>query len=305
MKNKVLIGSLITTLLAFMLYSVNIKRVENSQVQIVNQKNTTNKSKGKTAHEPKMAAVEYPNHIKVASGSNQDWSKQIEKVMGKDQSYQVSVQDLNSGKFARVSNTAKAHEVGATGNLFLLAAIYYQEQHGKLSDHTAIKVKKADRAKGDKMLKPGIAYGVTFLKQTLMRKNKTAGNALTRKVKPAKINEVAHKMGATNTKFGEHYSAGPVATTTAADLAAVMNNLYQNKTLNRQYANMALGSLSLTGKKPKIVAQTNGATIYAIGDSRANVALVQSHGHAYCVSVWARSDRSFSNLGKTVNGFFK
>lgn len=305
MKNKVLLGSLVTTLFAFMLYSVSNRRVENAHVQIVNQSKVGQKEKTKTAREPQVAAVEYTNRIKVASGSDQNWAKQIKQVMGKDQSYQVSVQDLNSGKFARVANTTKAHGIHATSNLFLLTAIYYQEQHNKLNEHTVVKVKKADLVKGEKMLRPKIAYGIAFLKQTLMHGSKTAGNALTRKVTPAQINKIVQKMGTTKTKFGRRYSTNPVATTTADDLAIVMNNLYQSKTLNRQYANTVLGSLSLVNKKPKIIKQIKGATIYAIGDSKANVAVVQQHGHAYCVSVWASSDRSFSKLGKTVNRFFK
>lgn len=305
MKNKVLLGSLVTTLFAFMLYSVSNRRVENAHVQIVNQSKVGQKEKTKTAREPQVAAVEYTNRIKVASGSDQNWAKQIKQVMGKDQSYQVSVQDLNSGKFARVANTTKAHGIHATSNLFLLTAIYYQEQHNKLNEHTVVKVKKADLVKGEKMLRPKIAYGIAFLKQTLMHGSKTAGNALTRKVTPAQINKIVQKMGTTKTKFGPRYSTNPVATTTADDLAIVMNNLYQSKTLNRQYANTVLGSLSLVNKKPKIIKQIKGATIYAIGDSKANVAVVQQHGHAYCVSVWASSDRSFSKLGKTVNRFFK
>ncbi|MEB3363948.1 hypothetical protein SDC49_10055 [Lactobacillus sp. R2/2] len=38
MKNKVLLGSLITALLAFMLYSVNLKRVENTKLKIAGPK---------------------------------------------------------------------------------------------------------------------------------------------------------------------------------------------------------------------------------------------------------------------------
>lgn len=306
MKNKVLIGSLITTLLAFALYSVNLRRVENAHVEIVGQKQTTQKAKVKSkAHEPNVEAVEYTNHIKTASGSNTAWAKKIQQVMGKDQSYQVSVQDLNSGKFARVANSSKSHGISSTSRLFLLAAVDYQEQHGKLNNNTALKVKKTDRVKGEHILQPGIAYGITFLKQSLMRNSKMAGNVLLRKITPKQVNQVAKKMGATNTKFSKKYTANPVAVTTANDLAAVMSDLYQNKTLNQQYSNQALGSLNQSGKRPKIVQTTAEATVYAIGDGKTNVAIVQANGHAYCVSVWSTSDRSFVKLGQTVNSFFK
>lgn len=308
MKNKVLIGSLITTLLAFMLYSFNLKRVQTADVKIVGQseKQVTQKNKGniKTPREPNVAAVEYTNHIKVASGSNKAWAKKIQKVMGKDQSYQVCVQDLNSGKFARVYNTEKAHGINSVSRLYILAAMYYQIQHGKLNDKKAVKVKKADRAKGEKMLQPGIAYAITYLKQSMMRGSHTAGNVLLRKIKPVTVGTVVKKMGAKNTKFSGKYATSPIAMSTAQDLAAVMSNLYQNKSLDQQYSNLVLGALNLTGKKPKVVSGIKGQ-IYGIGDTKANVAIVQNNGHAFCVSVWSNDNRSFAKLGKTVSDFFK
>ncbi len=305
MKNKVIFGSLAATFVAFMLYTVSLRHVANTSVQIVNQKETVKKKKSKTGHEPNVEAVEFPTHVKVAPGSNSDWTKQIKKVMGKDQSYQVSVQDLNSGRFARVANSTKAHGVSSTSHLFLLATIYYQEEHGKLSQREAIKIKKADRVKGENILQPGIAYAVSFLKQSLLRGSKTAGNALLRKVKPRQINAVVKKMGATKTKFNKKYMSHPRAVTTAADLTKIMADLYQNKTLNRQYANSVLSSLHLNGEKPQVVKNITGTTIYAIGDKRTNVALVQGHGHAYCISVWSNSDQQFAKLGKIFNDFFK
>lgn len=310
MKNKILIGSLITTLLAFMLYSFNLKRVQNADVEIVGQSEKQvfqkRKSKGKikTPREPNVAAVEYTNHIKVASGSNSAWAKKIQKVMGKDQSYQVCVQDLNSGKFARVYNTERAHGINSVSRLYILAAMYYQMQHGKLNDKKAVKVKKADRAKGEKMLQPGIAYAITYLKQSMMQGSYTAGNVLLQKIKPKTVGAAVQKMGAKNTKFTGKYVANPIAMTTAQDLAAVMSNLYQNKSLNQQYSNLVLGGLKLTGKKPKVASGINGQ-IYGIGDPKANVAIVQDRGHAYCISIWSNNNRSFTKLGKTVNGFFK
>ena len=123
MKNKVLIGSLITALIAFMFYSVNLKKVENSSLKIVGQgqEQVVKNKKGKNSVcEPKVATVEYPNHIKIASGSEQKWAEKIVQVMGKDQSYQVCVQDLNNNKYARVSNTSQRHGVNTISRLFLL-----------------------------------------------------------------------------------------------------------------------------------------------------------------------------------------
>ena len=307
MKNKVLIGSLITALIAFMLYSVNLKKVENSSLKIVSQgqEQVVKNKKGKnSAREPKVATMEYPNHIKIASGSEKKWAEKIVQVMGKDQSYQVCVQDLNNNKFARVSNTSQRHGVNTISRLFLLVALTYQEQKGKLNINKAVKIKKADHVKGEKVLQKGIAYNATYLKQLMMQGDKTAANALLRVVKPAKVNSIIRRTGAEDTAIKGKLSAKPAAYTTANDLNKIMVSLYHDQILSRQYSNQVLGALNANKTKPKII-RNNKGLIYAIGDSKANVALVQSNGNAYCVSVWSNNDHEFVKLGKAVNSFFK
>ena len=307
MKNKVLIGSLITALIAFMLYSVNLKKVENSSLKIVGQgqEQVVKNKKGKNSvREPKVATMEYPNHIKIASGSEQKWAEKIVQVMGKDQSYQVCVQDLNNNKFARVSNTSQRHGVNTISRLFLLVALTYQEQHGQATANKAVKIKKADHVKGEKVLQKGIAYNATYLKQLMMQGDKTAANALLRKVKPAKVNSIIRRTGAEDTAIKGKLSAKPAAYTTANDLNKIMVSLYHDQILSRQYSNQVLGALNANKTKPKIIRNSKGL-IYAIGDSKANVALVQSNGNAYCVSVWSNNDHDFVKLGKAGNSFFK
>ena len=307
MKNKILIGSLITALIAFMLYSVNLKKVENSSLKIVGQgqEQVVKNKKGKNSvREPKVATMEYPNHIKIASGSEQKWAEKIVQVMGKDQSYQVCVQDLNNNKFARVSNTSQRHGVNTISRLFLLVALTYQEQHGQATANKAVKIKKADHVKGEKVLQKGIAYNATYLKQLMMQGDKTAANALLRKVKPAKVNSIIRRTGAEDTAIKGKLSAKPAAYTTANDLNKIMVSLYHDQILSRQYSNQVLGALNANKTKPRIIRNSKGL-IYAIGDSKANVALVQSNGNAYCVSVWSNNDHDFVKLGKAVNSFFK
>ena len=307
MKNKVLIGSLITALIAFILYSVNLKKVENSSLKIVGQgqEQVVKNKKGKNSvREPKVATVEYPNHIKIASGSEKKWAEKIVQVMGKDQSYQVCVQDLNNNKFARVSNTSQRHGVNTISRLFLLIALTYQEQHGQATANKAVKIKKADHVKGEKVLQKGIAYNAAYLKQLMMQGDKTAANALLRKVKPAKVNSIIRRTGAEDTAIEGKLSAKPAAYTTANDLNKIMVSLYHDQILSRQYSNQVLGALNANKTKSKIIRNSKGL-IYAIGDSKANVALVQSNGNAYCVSVWSNNDHDFVKLGKAVNSFFK
>ncbi|WP_240408084.1 serine hydrolase [Lactobacillus crispatus] len=302
MKHKILIGSLIVTLFAFILYTSNIKRVENAQLKIVepnNSKVAKNKKKTKEPKvkklekpkEPKVNSIEYSNHVKAQKGSNQKLVKQIKKVMGIDDSFQVVAQDLtNSSHFAVVFNTNKAHDAGKTMRLFLLIALYEQEQKGKMGSRTAIKISKKDKAKGDKMFQVGITYGVSYLRSAMLKGNKTAASALTRKIG-------VNNMGATQTKVNSNMTGQ----TTANDLAKTMIGLYQGRVLNRQYASRVLATLAK--ERPSLVSGLSGG-IYAIGDDDFAVAIVQTNGRAYCMSVWSTQHKNFNKLGKTVNAWF-
>lgn len=309
MKHKILIGSLIVTLFAFILYTSNIKRVENAQLKIVepnNSKVAKNKKKTKEPKvkklekpkEPKVNSIEYSNHVKAQKGSNQKLVKQIKKVMGIDDSFQVVAQDLtNSSHFAVVFNTNKAHDAGKTMRLFLLIALYEQEQKGKMGSRTAIKISKKDKAKGDKMFQVGITYGVSYLRSAMLKGNKTAASALTRKIGVNNIDQVAKKMGATQTKVNSNMTGQ----TTANDLAKTMIGLYQGRVLNRQYASRVLATLAK--ERPSLVSGLSGG-IYAIVDDDFAVAIVQTNGRAYCMSVWSTQHKNFNKLGKTVNAWF-
>ena len=309
MKHKILIGSLIVTLFAFILYTSNIKRVENAQLKIVepnNSKVAKNKKKTKEPKvkklekpkEPKVNSIEYSNHVKAQKGSNQKLVKQIKKVMGIDDSFQVVAQDLtNSSHFAVVSNTNKAHDAGKTMRLFLLIALYEQEQKGKMGSRTAINISKKDKAKGDKMFQVGITYGVSYLRSAMLKGNKTAASALTRKIGVNNIDQVAKKMGATQTKVNSNMTGQ----TTANDLAKTMIGLYQGRVLNRQYASRVLATLAK--ERPSLVSGLSGG-IYAIGDDDFAVAIVQTNGRAYCMSVLSTQHKNFNKLGKTVNAWF-
>lgn len=298
MKHKILIGSLIVTLFAFILYISNIKRVENAQLKIVEPNNSKVAKNKKKTKEPKVNSIEYSNHVKAQKGSNQKLVKQIKKVMGIDDSFQVVAQDLtNSSHFAVVSNTNKAHDAGKTMRLFLLIALYEQEQKGKMGSRTAIKISKKDKAKGDKMFQVGITYGVSYLRSAMLKGNKTATSALTRKIGVNNIDQVAKKMGATQTKVNSNMTGQ----TTANDLAKTMIGLYQGRVLNRQYASRVLATLAK--ERPSLVSGLSGG-IYAIGDDDFAVAIVQTNGRAYCMSVWSTQHKNFNKLGKTVNAWF-
>lgn len=313
MKHKVLVGAVITTLFAFLLYSSNMKRVENAKLQVVgptvskvNKKNKkkTKEPKVKTLKEPKVNSIEYTNHVKAKSGSNKKLVKIIKKTMGIDDSYQVAVQDLNnSSRYAVVSNTGKAHNAKKAMKLFLLIALYEQEQKGKLGTNTAIKIKKADKAKGDKMLQVNMAYGIAYLREAMLKGNKTASNALLRKIGVNNVDSIAKRMGATQTTIAKNFNGDSYGKTTANDLTKTMVGLYQGRVLNRQHASRVLSTIAKDRPLPSLVNGISGG-VYAIGDQDFATAIVQGRGSAYSISVWGSNNKNFNKLGKQINTWF-
>lgn len=314
MKKNVVIGSLVATVIAFGLYSANIKRVNEAQVHVVEpkvQKQTKKKAKEKepeikksAPREPKIDSVEYSNHVKIAKGSQTKLAKKIKKVMGIDTSYQVAVQDLtNSTKFARVANSTKTHDAGSIMKMYVLLGIFAQEQKGKLTSKTTIKVTKADKAKGEKNLRVGMTYGVQFLRQAMMKGNKTAANALIRKVGKKNIEAVAKKLGADNVTISSTFDKQPYGKITAKDLTQTMVGVYQGRALNRTHASRFLAALMTLTPKTSLVKGLNSAS-YSIGDSHSAVAIVQAGTHAYAISVWSQNGKNFEKLGTTVHNYF-
>lgn len=314
MKKNVLVGALVASVLAFGLYSANIKRVNDAKIAVVEPK-THKQAKKKTKEkepqvkksvpkEPKIDSVEYSNHVKIAKGSKKDLAKKIKSVMGIDTSYQVAVQDLtNSSKFARVANSSKTHDAGSIMRMYVLLGIFAQEQKGKLTSKTTVKISKADKSSGEKNLKVGMSYGVQFLRQAMMKGNKTATNALIRKVGQKNIEAVAKKLGAENISISKNFNKQPYGKVTAKDLTQTMVGVYQGRALNQTHASRFLTALTTVTPKTDLVKGLNSAS-YSIGDSHSAVAIVQAGSHAYAISVWSQNGKNFKKLGTTVHNYF-
>lgn len=185
--------------------------------------------------------------------------------MGVDYSYQVAVQDLtNSSRYAVVANTQK-HMMLKGDEAVLLIALYEQEQNGKINSRTAIKIKKSDKAKGDKMFQVNMAYGIAYLREGMLKGNKTASNALLRKVGVNNVDSVAKRMGATQTSIAKNFNGDSYGKTTANDLTKTMVGLYQGRVLNRQHASRVLSTIASSRPLPSMVNGISGG-VYAIGD---------------------------------------
>ncbi len=243
---KIFIRTIIATVCALLLYMANLQRVNNAKLNIVEPKThqvASNKANKKTPKEPKEPAApkavtpEYVRKVKIDKGSQKTLAKKLKKIMGKKDTYQIAVQDLNNSKrYARLANSRRVQRVNDTMRLYLLLALYRKEQAGKLGARTAIKIKKSDRTKNDKMLQTGITYGIAYLRHAMMNGNKTAANALLRKIGIKYVNQTAHAFGAKQTKMVGKFTAANVGKTTADNLDVTLKGIYQGRVLNRQHA---------------------------------------------------------------------
>lgn len=302
MNNKILLRSLIISLLAFMFYSGHLRKVNNASVKVVEPKSS--KVNKKQRKEPNIKTENETqstsSDVKVEDKSNKSLTSTIEKSMGSG-SFQVAVQDLNNpSKFSRLASNSSTHSGNGVMRLYILTAIYKKEQDKNLVKKN-VKVKKSDRVKDEKLLQAGMEYSIAYLRQAMMQGNKTAANVLIRIAGKSSINQVAKQFGADDTSLTGSYNSLPLGKTTANDLDLVMKGLYQGKVLNRQYAQLVLGAMQ--GSRTQLTKNIAG-TIYSIGDKNFASAIVQSGGHSYVISVWAESNSNFAKLGTNVNNWF-
>lgn len=310
MKNKILVRVLLITFCAFALYLANLRRLQESKLKIIGPRTEEAAKPAKNKQQAKLArprASKKTGHrntpaVQIAKGSQKQLAQKIKRVMGNSR-YQVSVQDLNNAhRFVKIANSQGGHHVNGTMRLYLVLAVYQQEKKGKLGAQTAIKIKKKDRGKGKKMLQTGMSYGIQYLRQAAMKGDQTAANALLRKVGVKRVNQVALKMNARQTKILHRFSAVPVGQTTANDLTATMVGIYQGRLLGRQYAYSALGALRNDHSK---LTKKIRAAAYGVGDAKSATALVQDQGHSYCLSVWSSNNQKFAKLGQSIARWFK
>lgn len=307
MKNKRLIRVLIASLFAFMLYSFNLRQVKKAKLEVIEPRSTRVAKNQKK--EPKLKTKKLPNKsegidkdVAIEKGSQKQLASKIAKNM-KASSYQVAVQDLNnSSRYARLATASEAKYASGVLRILILATIYKQEQRGKIHPRANIKIKKADRVKGEKLLQKNMQYGIAYLRQAMMHGNKTAANALLRKAGRSNVNKVAKEFGTSQTEITGNFSQKVVGKTTAKDLDLILKGIYQGRVLNRQHAQIVL--MAMHGSHTKLTSQISG-TIYSVGDSHFTAAIVQSNGHSYCISSWTDSQKNLAGLGKAVNTWFE
>lgn len=298
MKNNIVVGALIASLLAFVVYTRTNKDAEMRKVTVVQVKKSgkVKKTVSSTDKEPNVNSIEYDNQVKSSKGSDKQLVKAIKKAMGQDVSYQVAAYDLNkSSHFAEVTNTKSGQDSQKIFYLYLLIALYAQEKSGKIGASTTIKVTNADKAGTSTAIAVGISYGPSYLREQMLKGNKTAANALLRTIGTKQVNKILKQLGASQTKLTGTFSKSVVGKTTASDLAKIMVSIYKGKLVG-SYNQQVL--TAMTGKT-KLASKAKG-TIYQYVDGNLEVALISNNGHNYVVSAWSSKTDDFASLGQAV-----
>lgn len=300
MKNKVLIGSLAVTFLAFILYAANLKKENSAQLRIVGE---TSSKTHKKAQPPKLDTQKTnakTTKKAVTATGNQKLVQAIRNKMG-NSNYQVSVIDLNhNSNFADVRTQAGKRATNALMKLYILAAVYQAEKSGRFHPNSVIKIKKSDLAGKSGGLRPHMAYGVAFLRRAMMHGNKTATNAIIRKLKPAKINKVINGLGAKDTALTGNYKKKPLGTTDVRDLVQTTAAILKGKGVGR-YSNTLLSNLHSSRKG--LAAKMRGQ-VYSLKDGNLELAIVQNAGQYYAVAAYTSSASNLSKLGQAVAVWF-
>ena len=86
MKNNIVVGALIASLLAFVVYTRTNKDAEMRKVTVVQVKKSGKVKKiiSSTDKEPNVNSIEYDNQVKSSKGSDKQLVKAIKKAMGQD-----------------------------------------------------------------------------------------------------------------------------------------------------------------------------------------------------------------------------
>ena len=85
MKNNIVVGALIASLLAFVVYTSTNKDAEMRKVTVVQVKKSgkVKKTVSSTDKEPNVNSIEYDNQVKSSKGSDKQLVKAIKKEIGR------------------------------------------------------------------------------------------------------------------------------------------------------------------------------------------------------------------------------
>lgn len=317
MKNKVFFISALVAVCSLSFYLVNVNHLKKQEVQVYqgqstkmvkksSQKSSTQSSQTRLVQSSKSAdqsSKSSANDVKISKGSTQKIAQEIKQNLGnQSQPYQVSYIDLDTGKYAQVTNTSqKTLPLKESLRFYILLAYQSAVKHNKLHSASFYKIKKSDQVgKTDSMLKSGINYSYAYIRDMMMRHDSAmATKILIDKIGLHNINAVAKKFGAENTTV-EKEDNKLTGSSSAEDFTTVIKNLYQGKVLGVSHDTQIIGYM-LNDTNKGLSTQING-TSYKVSGSLGSVALVETKGKNYVMAaINEKEGFNFSSLGKDIN----
>lgn len=301
MKNHILLGSLLTALLAFVLYIGGVHQQRTAQLTIVGQKQRVVK-KGST----NTANLPESHELRVASGSTkalaQPLGKKLETAGEPVQVYTRSLTDQQVR--AQVANTGrKAFPATNVLRLYVLLAYYQARKDGRIKPNSVVQVKQGDLVKGEQALRAPMGYSYSYLLNLMMQQNNnSAANILWQKSK-ASMPKLVAKLDLQQTKLTGKFGSQKVGTVSADDLGRTLLKLYQGKVFDHQTDNQVLGALQ--NYPDRKLTQSVTGTIYQISDPYASVALVKTGTTSYIMSLAAgKQYAAVGEVGKLLADWY-
>lgn len=313
MKNKVFFISALVAFCSLAFYLVNVNRLKKQEVQIYQGQSAKTIKSSRQSSSMSSSSVESKvvhkksekptTNIKIAEGSIQKIAQEIKNSLGnQSQPYQVSYVDLDTGKYARVTNTSqRSLPLKDSLRFYILLAYQSAVKNNKLHSARSYKIKKSDQVgKTDPMLKTGINYSYAYIRDMMMRHNsEVATKILIDKIGLHNINMVAKKFGAENTTV-EKVDNSLSGSSSAEDFTTVIKNLYQGKVLGVTHDTQIIGYM-LNDANKGLSTQISG-TSYKVSGSLGSIALVETRGKNYVMAaINEKEGFNFSTLGKNIN----
>lgn len=301
MKNHILLGSLLTAVLAFILYIGGVHQQRTAQLAIVGQKQRI-VQKGHT----NPASLPEAHEVKVAAGSTKALAKPLSKKL---QTAYVPVQvyshDLTDQQVhAQVTNTTrKSFPAGNVLRLYVLLAYYQARKDGHIKANSVVQVKAGDLSKGEQPLHAPMSYSYSYLLNLMLQqKNNSAANLIWQHSRSS-MPKLVSRLDLEQTKITAYFDDKKVGTTSARDLGRTLLKLYQGKVFDRQTDNQILSSLQSYPER-KLTAKVTG-TVEQISDDHASVALVRNGSSAYVMALTTgRRYAKMTDIGSLINNWY-
>lgn len=294
MKRHIFLYSIITVICSLCLYVLGLHYQEHAKLEIIGEKTT------QTAKKTDISNLPESHEIRIKQGSNAKLTKILKAELGDSAgAFQAKTASLsNNQQQATISNSSRpALKANEMSKLFLLLGYFAARKNETIKTNSSIKIQQSDLANNEHNLQAGVAYSYPFLMQLAIKQgNVSAQRAVLRKIKLTNV-----KKGMQLAKVKHSYLTSKQElklSTSAADLAKILLNLYRGKIFGRQLDTQALSYLQAG-------TTAQGGRIYQLRGRHGQAVLVDNGGSSYVWTVLVDDSKpDLNSLADRLNQWY-